>query len=293
MAKQPVAPTATPAAAPPGAPPVSPSSDEAWHDPGDDNDLNDKQNSAIAIQQRKGDTAPDANKPPAAQPEPGPDANHSAAPTGDSDKLQSRIKELEAQLAEAKQAKPAREPLKLDLDDSFDEPTKKSFLSLVEQLNQRDSEREKEHQAALQKLSALEADNQLSKEERALTKMLDALPNDHFREVFAGEDSNDNYHAAAKKVKFLREAYKASGDKVPSERALFAEAARILFSDKAEEIRARGGRPRKDRAINRVTPATTAPAEYGVQSAKQHVREFLVRNGVGVLHDQQEELGYD
>lgn len=210
----------------------------------------------------------------------------SAAPDAAGEELaaaNARIEALTAQLTAAK-ATPAtkREPLKLDLPEELNlDPTlSKQLQGLVAQLNERDTARETEHKAALEKLGALESDNQLNKQERALSKMLDALDNDHYRSVFEGEDANDYYQAAAKKVTFLRNAYKAAGEKVPTDRALFAEAARSLFGKEAEQIRAKGGRPRgKDRGINRVTPASNSAPQFGREAALRGWNEIVRKNG--------------
>lgn len=194
--------------------------------------------------------------------------------------------------SKAEPALPKREPLKLDLSDEFDPALTKQLQGLVAQLNERDQARETEYREALSKVGALEADNQLNKEERALSKMLDALPNEHFRAVFEGEGANDNYQAAAKKVSQLRRAYKAEGGKVPTDRALFSEAAKSLFFEKADEIRQKGGRPKKDRTMNRVNPPTNGQPKQGKDAAyaawNQMVRERGLNLPLAVNSDPEE-----
>lgn len=202
--------------------------------------------------------------------EPETSASAEAAGVAELAEAKAEIERLKDQLATAQQAaKPKREPLKLDFPETANlEPEVATTLkTFVDQLNAREVEREAEHAAAMAKIGSLESDNQLSKEERALTKMFDALPNDHYRAVYEGEDAQDNITATAKKMAFLRTAYKAAGGKVPSERALFSEAAKILFAEKADEIRAKGGRPRKDRTISPATKPSNGTIEHGRKAA--------------------------
>lgn len=199
------------------------------------------------------------------------DASTSADTSGELAALVEQVKELREQvLAKQPKVEPAkRPPLTLDLPEELQlDPTlTKQLQGLVKQLNDRDTERETEHRTAMEKLGGLESDNKLSKQARANFKMLDALPNDHFRAVFEGDEANDNSEQAAVKMEMLRSAYKAAGGKVPSERALFTEASLMLFFNKAEELRQKGGRPKKDRTINRVSPAANGKPQFGRTAA--------------------------
>lgn len=227
---------------------------------------------------------------------PAPVAAAPAAPQNDA--LAARIQELEAQLAEARQpAPPKREPLKLELDDTFEPEAKSALQKLVDQLNKRDDEREREHQAAMskigEKVGKLEGEHQLSLEERKLTKLLDALPNDHYRAVFDGEDSNDLYRAAAAEVQALREFDKSKGRK-RSDAELFRVAAISLYTEKADAIRAKGGRPRRDRTINSPTAPVTARMEPGLRAAKHAWRQRMAEYGTSVLDaGDEEDIGFD
>lgn len=276
-----------------------------WDDP-PDTDLHDRQSAVVASDYRKNNLpaqnpAPVVGSNPVAQPEPGHDASHFAAPpvTAQADaSLQARIAELEAENATLKKAAkpkpsiPAFEiPETANVEPEFAEVLKKQFAArdeLIEELRE-------QLESTRGNIGKLETEQSLTREERALTKLLDHLPSDHFRAVYEGDDANDRYREAAAEVQSLREFDKSKGRK-RSDAELFRAATINLFTDKAEESRAKGGRPRggKDRSINRVNPAAAAPVEFGVNAAKQAAHSYLVSAGAATngWNPNHEDTGY-
>lgn len=299
-------------AAPPApAPPTpAPSADDGWDSPEDhDNgvpgsasgatdiargiDLHDKQAAAQESQAHRATAAAATPSVPATPSTPAPLADNSQT-----ESLNARIRELEAQLADAKQAPQKRPPLALNLPegDQYDPEFKKALTSFADAANQRiaDLEKQLETRAAKleSKLGAVEGEHQLNQEERRLTGMLDALPSDNYRAVFEGDDANDNYRAAAAEVQSLRE-FDKSKNRKRSDEEYFRLAAINLFTDKAESIRAKGGRPRKDRTMNRANSPVNPPAVYGVLAAKQALRNRMAEFGNAALDLEAEEIGYE
>jgi hypothetical protein len=304
-------PRKAPAPLPPANQIPSPSAGDGWDDPADhDNgvagsasglvvesepetpqvDLHDKQSAAIQSLSNRQLSEPPAPAAAPAQP---------VVETSQLDALNAQIKELQAQLAEARQpAKPKADPLKLELPDTadLDPEFRKSLQSFVEAANKRNADLEEQvhklESKVGQRVGELEAEQRLTAEERKLTKLLDELPSEHYRMVFEGDEAADNYRAAAAEVQALREFDKSVGRK-RTDAQLFKAASINLFTEKADAIRARGGRPRKDRTIARATSPNNPPTEYGVRAAKQAYRAALAEHGNRVLDgDDEDDRGY-
>jgi hypothetical protein len=262
-----------------------------WDDP-PENDLHDKQSAAVAADYRKNNLpAPSLGAPtpltPDAQLGPAHDVGNPAAPPASAPAanptLEARIAQLEAENATLKQAaKPKPSPVKFEIPESANlEPEVAAALNkFADAANEQLAAMREELEATRGNVGKLETEHALTREERALTKLLDHLPSDHFRAVFEGDDANDRYREVAVEVQQLREFDKSKGRK-RSDAELFRAATINLFTERAEENRSKGGRPRggKDRTMNRVSPAAPAPTEYGVSAAKQAAHGFLV--GVG------------